>query len=438
MNDVKRGYLRKKKIMGELSLTLFLSLKKALESKGARPFLISGFLTSLGDWIYFVAMSAFLFNQFGPIAIGLLSVIRQTSGMLFAPVAGFLADKYSKKKLVLLSNLSSAFLMAVLLILTSAENQSLLTYLIIGTLLVLAATLDRICKLSLVPNLVDKEDRLALNSLLNTIGTFSLMVAPIIGGFLVGTGVLAWNFLFNTIAYILSFCLLSFLPKNIGSNTLIKQNESLTIKSTYKEWIVGVRAIFKKRDMRSLTILMFLNHVIVGSTFVFIPMLSQLIGLGDQGIGYLLTAIGVGSIIGALIGAMIGSKSLNVAISIGVIGLPLTLALSGFHEYMIISFLFVSLLGIFANIGDGPMWTYLQRITPSEQSGRVFSTVDVITVGGMSLGSLITGFLISYLSLKLSLIIFASVIILVSAYSLLELITKNKGKIIDNKENAQV
>jgi len=367
-----------------------------------------------------------------------LSVIRQTSGMLFAPVAGFLADKYSKKKLVLLSNLSSAFLMAVLLILTSAENQSLLTYLIIGTLLVLAATLDRICKLSLVPNLVDKEDRLALNSLLNTIGTFSLMVAPIIGGFLVGTGVLAWNFLFNTISYILSFCLLSFLPKNIGSNTLIKQNESLTIKSTYKEWIVGVRAIFKKRDMRSLTILMFLNHVIVGSTFVFIPMLSQLIGLGDQGIGYLLTAIGVGSIIGALIGAMIGSKSLNVAISIGVIGLPLTLALSGFHEYMIISFLFVSLLGIFANIGDGPMWTYLQRITPSEQSGRVFSTVDVITVGGMSLGSLITGFLISYLSLKLSLIIFASVIILVSAYSLLELITKNKGKIIDNKENAQV
>ncbi|MFB4213757.1 MFS transporter [Shouchella sp. JSM 1781072] len=433
----KEDIFRKREIMGELLLTLYLSLKKALKSKGARPFLISGFLTSLGDWIYFVAMSAFLFNQFGPIAIGLLSVIRQTSGMFFAPVAGFLADKYSKKKLVLLSNLSSAFLMAVLLILTSAENQSLLTYLIIGTLLVLSATLDRICKLSLVPNLVDKEDRLALNSLLNTIGTFSLMIAPIFGGFLVGTGVLTWNFLFNTIAYILSFCLLSFLPKNIGSNTLIKHNESITIKSTYKEWVVGVKAIFKKRDMRSLTILMFLNHVIVGSTFVFIPMLSQLIGLGDQGIGYLLTAIGVGSIIGALIGAMIGSQSLNIAISIGVIGLPLTLALSGFHEYMILSFLFVSLLGIFANIGDGPMWTYLQRITPSEQSGRVFSTVDVITVGGMSLGSLITGFLISYLSLKLSLIIFASVIILVSAYSLLELITKYKGKIIDNKENAQ-
>ncbi|PJO43416.1 MFS transporter [Lysinibacillus xylanilyticus] len=408
------------------------SFKRTIKSKGARPFLIAGFLSNLGDWIYFVGMSAFMYNQFGPVAIGLLSIIRQAAGMLFAPIAGYLSDKYSKKNLILLSNVFSALLMLVLLMFTLQNKHYLFLYLIVGILLTLVASIDRIATLSLVPSLVNKEDRLALNSLLNTVGTVSLMIAPIFGGLLLSSNALSLNFIFNSISFMISFFLILSVPSNIENedkNNSLKTEEnknSHSLKSTYQTWTLGIKYIFNDKQIRPLTILMMLNHVVVGTTWVFTPKLAELIGQKNVGIGYLLTAIGIGSIIGTFIGAYIGNKSLYRAIGLGVIFLPITLIFCGIHDYLILSYTLVISLGIFANIGDGPMWTLLQKFTPQESSGRVFATVDVLSVAGMSLGSLITGILIDKLAFQYSLLTFGGIILLLSIYSTMELMQKSK------------
>lgn len=398
------------------------NMKIAFISPGARPLLIATFLSNIGDWIYFIGMSALLYNTAGPLAMTAFIIFRQCTFIVFAPFTGYISDYFPRKWLIILTDFSNGIIMFVLTFLAVQNNKSILVYMGLIFLVVVLGLINRSARLAVIPRLVEKESLLSLNALSNTIGTASLMIAPIIAGLTMKFGGINWTFLINGVSFMLSLLCNLALPQKLNEIQSEVKQISSNYKNKIKEFVEGFYFVFRDDRARSVTFFLIASHISVGATWVFIPELSKLLNQGDPGIGYLNSAVGFGSVLGTLVGAWIGSKRLGTSAVIGVVGLGLSVficSIGSLYSLPILVLILVvygsiTFMGIFANIADAPLWTMVQQVTNDANAGRVYTAIDALTVGGMAIGSLIAGWMITSLSLASTLVLIAILVLLIT------------------------
>ncbi|WP_339232676.1 MFS transporter [Geobacillus sp. FSL W8-0032] len=394
-------------------MNFFKDFKIAFFSPGSRPLLIASFLSNIGDWIYFVGMSALLYNTAGALAMTAFIIIRQCMYIVFSPFTGYIADRFPRKSLMLITDLLNGILMFILSFLSIQQINSISLYITLILLVVIFGLINRSARLVVIPKLVEKEFLLSLNALTNIIGTTSLTIAPVIAGLAMKMGGVSWTFLINGISFLLSLLCSLALPSSLNKIEGAKKDMANSYTTKFREITEGLSFVIRVSKARSITFFLITSHLVVGATWVFIPELSKLLQQGDAGIGYLNSAVGAGSVLGVFIGAWIGSKRLGTSAIIGVIGLSLSVLLCSISSTYSFSLLIatlvvygsVTLMGIFANIADAPLWTMIQQVTNDSNAGRVYSAVDALTVGGMALGSFLAGWIISHLSLSFTLVV---------------------------------
>ena len=214
------------------------------------------------------------------------------------PWGGSLADRVSKRGLIVRTQIAFLSCSTVLLGLYWADLLTVWTMLAVMLVHGFVQAIDLPARLSFVPGLVAREDlsnAVALNSLLFNVAR---AIGPALAGFLLSAAGAEWCFIVNALTYaaiIVALAMIRLPPEPI----------SVQPPSPHG----GFRVLARQPGM--LTLVLVAGLVAVGGW----PLLSLLpfladkhLGQGEAGYGTLLSAVGLGALSGALTAATFGSE----------------------------------------------------------------------------------------------------------------------------------
>lgn len=378
--------------------------EQTLDKKGFLPVLQNkGFLTlwggqifsQLADKVYLVLAIAIVANNFQipdqPISLWVspITIAFTIPAILFGSLAGVYVDRWSKKAVLVFSNLfRGIFVLFLPFVLWLTQDKSLLSNLSWGfaTLLAmtfLVSTLTQFfapAEQAVIPLIVKKEDLLAANSLYTT-----TMMALLIVGFAVGEPLLttadnligSWGFpgdigkeILVGSAYAVAGVILIFLQT--GETKL---HQSQTESHPIEDIRDGLKYLKQNNKVRNALIqLIVLFSVFAALVVLAVSMADKIPQIEADQFGILLASTGLGMGISAVIVGNLGQKFSNSQLSfVGSIGVAFSLVgLSLATTNLWLALTMTALMGAFAALMGIPMQTTIQSQTPPDMRGKVF------------------------------------------------------------------
>ena len=409
-----------------------LAIKKSLsknKNKGFAPVLkntrflvlwLGQVFSQLADKIYLVLMIALIVSNFqkqGQTISGWVSSIMiafTIPAVLFGSLAGVYVDRWSKKGVLVISNLLRGILvLAVPLLLFISANKEgwlnlpwgfwglLLITFMVSTLTQFFAPAEQ----ATIPLIVKKDYLLTANSLYTT-----TMMAMLIIGFAIGDPLLE---LFDNIGeqlslswgkelivggcYVIAGLLLILLKT--GEKDIHRQTETPHVLADIWDGIVYLKENHRVRN--ALIQLVILFSVFAALAVLAVRLAETIPGMEADQFGFLLAAGGVGMGIGATTLTHLQHRLSNARLSLwGSIGVSLSLVgLSIFTHNMVMAFLMTATLGGFAALIGVPMQTTIQAETPPEMRGKVFGLQNNAVNIALSLPLALAGIAETFLGL---------------------------------------
>ena len=346
--------------------------------------------SSVGTWMQILAQSWLVYNISGSaFYLGLDAFLGQIPIILFSLVGGVFADRISRRKILIVSQviqMSCAFTLATL---AYFGLKHIWPILCLSFTVGLAQSFGGPAYSALVPTLVEPEDlpnAIALNSI-----QFNLarVIGPVLGGFALYNLGAAWCFGLNGLSYIAVIVTLFMIRMNFKP---VKTTE--TVLSSMK---VGIGFIRQQEAMISLMFLAFSMTLVAFPMISFMPVFARdVLGGNADTLSALMASSGLGSVAGALMVAALGrKKNLGKAALIMLLTLGLTMTSFALSRNIIVScfFLFLagaSMIGVFAMVTS-----LVQLIATNEMRGRVMSVFNIAFRGGMPIGSIVIGWIIA-------------------------------------------
>ncbi|PYT31025.1 MAG: MFS transporter [Acidobacteria bacterium] len=362
---------------------------KAFHYREFRLLWVGACTSSIGTWMQEVAQSWLVLQISGSAFwLGLDAFLGDIPIFLFSLVGGVIADRMSRRRLLLASQLvqmSCAFSLALLILLGIVQVWHILVLsFIVGT----AQSFGGPAYSALVPTLVDKEDlpnAIALNSI-----QFNLarVIGPVLGGIALTSLGPSWCFSLNGVSFIaviISLLLLrpSFQPEKTSESILTSMKQ-------------GFGFIRKHGAMEGLIALAFCMTALAIPMITFLPVFAKdVFHAGPTTYTILLASSGIGSVAGALTVAAMGNianKGRIALLMLICLGAGMTAFAQSKTLWWSCFLLFLSgaaLIAAFAMISS-----LVQLITVNEMRGRVMSIYNVAFRGGMPFGSVLSGWLV--------------------------------------------
>ena len=349
--------------------------------------------SQLADKVYLVLMIAIISHRFqtGNQSIsGWVSAIMMAftiPAVLFGSVAGVFVDRWSKKAVLVGTNLlRGSMVLAIPLLLWLTQDWASVAGLPVGFgillgLSFLISTLTQFfapAEQAAIPLVVEQRHLLSANSLYTT-----TMMALVVVGFAVGEPLLA---LADTVSaqlgvgigkelvvggsYAIAGLLLLLLKT--GEKHRDTEQESPEVLQDLRD---GVRFLGQNHRIRTALIqLVILFSVCAALTVLAVRMAEVIPGMKSSQFGFLLAAGGVGIAAGATLLGQFGQRFSHTQLSLyGSMGIATCLiGLSVFTKQLWVVLLLITLLGSFAALVAIPMQTTIQKETSPEMRGKVF------------------------------------------------------------------
>lgn len=343
-------------------------------------------ISMLGEWFNTVALFVLIYTLTGSeLGIGLLFVIRMFSLALPQLFTGMLADRFSRKWLMIWSNILSA--VAVLsLLLVNEKGDVWMIYFISSLLMMLHAVFIPAERAS-IPNITEENELLTANALSSATWSAALCLGASIGGFVVSAYGVEAAFIINAVCFIVGALLYSTLT--IPQEPFVPKPGGVWA-NTGGNIVEGFKIIFSKPHVSRIITAKALWAVFGGGLVYMLILIGDEIAFGDlaAGIGILFAARGLGTGLGPIFARYV-FKDRNVwpfllGSLVSVCGIA----------YLIIGFLqwsiWIALIVIIGHAASAINWVLstvlLQERSDDEWRGRLFSTDFFLmtTVNGFS------------------------------------------------------
>jgi MFS family permease len=334
-------------------------------------------VSQTGDWFNTIALYTIILQLTGSgRSIGLLLVARFVPSFIFGPLSGVLADRFSRRSIMIYSDLLRALVVLGFLFVRRADQ---LWIIYVLTVLQLGlSTFFEPAKTAAIPSLVADRELVAANAISSVTWSVMLTLGAAIGGLLTGWFGTNVAFILDSGTYLLSAALIASVkvpkrPKNKRGKFGI--GKALGIAETAE----GIKYV--RRRPRVLALLLVkpawgLGGGILTLLAVFGERVFPVGGSPAVGIGVLFAARGIGTAVGPIVARRIaGEGKLRQQASIGiafVIGGLFYIAF-GYTGIFVVALL---VLGI-AHTGGSILWVFstvlLQREVADRFRGRVFA-----------------------------------------------------------------
>jgi MFS family permease len=321
--------------------------------------------------------------------------------IIFGPIAGVIADKFDRKKIVVIMDILSGIIVVSLFAVAVVDTLRLPYIYAASFLLSTCSTFFDMPFRASIPNIVDDKNLMKINSLSEAISSIAQIGGPFLGGLVFAFIDIKLFLLINGISFIISGITEIFIDFNF--NTPEESKEKTTdIEKETKDSMVGSFLVqfndgfrFLKSKNTLFIISMFfviLNFLfILGSIVPYSYILIKVIGVSESQFGTLEAIFPVGMLLGAAILSIRQEKNkifksfisslLITETCILFIGVPIIPSLMIFNTstYFIFYMIDFLILGIAISIVNIPLTVMLQREIPDNLRGRVQSLIGTLS-----------------------------------------------------------
>jgi len=385
---------------------------RALNHRYFRLFWAGQWISVTGTWMQTMALSWLIYRLTNsPMALGFLAVARFGPSLIGSPFAGVIADKFQRRRIVIITQSLSLIQAAVLATLTLTGIIEIWQIFLIACFQGCVDTVDMTARQTLQMDIVGPRDLQSAISLNSAAFNAGRIVGPGIAGIIVAIWGEGICFLLNAFSY---FAVLISLIIIKVTGTVKKQDSSIK-----NEILEGMKYVWSAVDIRHLIFSIAITSTVGQAAMMTLtPIFAKdILKAGPTGYGTLLAGAGVGAIFGALITASRngnqGTFLLN-ALGQGTLGAGLiAVALTPHIE---ISALWMVMIGMSVAVQLSSTNAYLQTNSPAHLRGRVISIYIWIFSGFSPLGSLVAGLIAEHAGAVATAIICGSICILGSVF----------------------
>jgi hypothetical protein len=174
-----------------------------------------------------------------------------------------------------------------------------------------------------------------------------------------------------------------------------------------RESFAGFTTIARDSRLRLIVGLYGAQTLVAGALNVLIVVSAlELFDLGESGIGFLNSAVGIGGLLGGLGAlALLGRNRLGSDFALGLVLWGAPILLIGVFPETSAALVFLAVVGVGVTLVDVAGLTLLQRAVPDEVLTRVLGVVQSVFVGTLGLGAILAPVLISAFDIRGALII---------------------------------
>lgn len=361
-------------------------------------------ISLLGEWFNTIALFFLILEYSGSeFLLGILFSVRMALFAISQPFNGLLADRFSRKSLMLWANLLQVGLALSFLLVDGPEDMWWLVT--VSGLMMLLHGVYVTAERAALPNIVDEEDLITANAIDSASWSSALCIGAMLGGIVVSIWGTDMAFIIDSYTFLLSALLL--IPLNFTQNIDPKMKGPL-FKTAFSNIKIGWSRIYSdKKILRIVFAKSSWNLAGAGLAGVFLVLAgSELTGYGAAfGFGLFFFARGLGTGIGPILARALFKDKSKWPSLIGIL-----VTISGFFYLLVgisldIYLPLTVLLIIFAHSASGGNWVLSTVLTQmwveDEVRGRVFS-MDMLILGSTAaLSTTIAGYLVEYQGLTL-------------------------------------
>ena len=355
----------------------------------------------LGNWAYLVAVSVYAYGVGGDTAVGLILMLRLVPAGLIAPFAGVLADRYPRERVLVVTNVFRIVLVATAAVGVFLDAPAWVVYaLAVGA--AIANTPVRSAQAALTPSLARSPTELtAANAVASTFESIAAFAGPALAGVLLVT--LDIGTVFAVTAGLVVVSTLFVLRIRIEEPAARRGLEASTIAS---EAVAGFRTIARNPSLRVLVGLFTAQTFVAGAVQVFLVVTAiEVLDLGDGGVGYLNSAMGIGALVGGVLAlSLAGARRLSPAFMLGVVLWGAPLVALGLSQSTVLAFAVFGLLGVGNSLVDVAAFTLVQRAVPDEVLARVFGVIQMLWLASVGIGAIVAPALIGAVGVETALV----------------------------------
>jgi len=373
-------------------------LKKVFKNKNIFLLWIGQFISHIGDSIYLIALPWLTLDLTGSkMSTAFVATSTYLPALIFGLFAGTIADRFSRKSVMMFSDLFRAITVIMIPIFILNGNNSIFIISIIAFLISTFGTPFYPARDSLIPTLVDKNDLPQVNSIISISSQLSYLIGPIIAGSLVGIFGLPHLFTIDAITFLISFLFIYY----IKVKAIIKINKK---KNSYLDDIKsGISFLKSAKGIKVLIIMTSLNNLfIMGPAIIGIPVyVREVLKEEFSTLAILESAMALGMLFGAFIFIrFLKNKSIIKILFIGIIADGITYSFLFFTEFKWITVLILFIHGIGIPLIVISRINLIQKLIPDQYRGRIFAMVNMSVLGTTAISAMLTGFSLEFISSK--------------------------------------
>lgn len=368
---------------------------------GGRPFhlLLLGLATSsLGDWLYNVALLALVFDRTGsPTWVALTTAARVLPVVILGPLGGVIADRVDRRLLMAGADGVRLVLMVALAI-VAATGLPILLAPVLAAAATVASTVAMPSVAASTPRLVDATELQRANALRSAIGQGAIVLGPALGAVVLALSDPTVAILLNGLTFAVSgACVLAIGP---GAAFAPRDDRNAELPSLLDDLRTGARALRGAPAAVRLVAADVLCSGVYGLLTVMLVMVSRQVGAGSGGYGILLAGFGAGGLVGATLVARADAPAKwRRVLAVALMLVAASMAALGQSSTLVEAVALAVLGGGGMIAGEILSETALPRMLDDEVLGRAYGLAVPTSIGGIAVGSLVAGPLVSLLGL---------------------------------------
>ncbi|MFD1737736.1 MFS transporter [Bacillus salitolerans] len=382
-------------------------------------------VSALGDWLDILAIITLVAIHWNasPFAVTGIMLCLAGPSIVLGPLAGALADRLDRKKIMIVSNLACAGLIVCV-----AFTNSLWQVFVLITLKSIFEVLFMPAKNGKLKEIVHDDDIQMAMSVSSMIDNAAKVIGPTVGGILVATLGVKWAFYIDGMTFLLSALLLLAVPK---SNFLNQSEQDATSKKLSFQAILldlkdgisilkGVPILLASLFLFSLALL-----VLQIADTQFSVLLRLIMEDPTKMLGFVMASSGIGMFVSAALISKMKLPSVLITTSIGCIFVGAAFGtaalLNGLDDVAL--YIIFPVICFFGGASFGlaaiPFQISIQKQIPVSKTGRVFGTIGSVTTISAFIGMISGGILSTLIGVVHTFILAGGSLVLIGTVALM-------------------
>ncbi|HSK44694.1 MAG TPA: MFS transporter [Candidatus Binatia bacterium] len=367
-------------------------------------------ISAVGDQFYLVALPWVVLQLTGSaVAVGTILMAVAIPRALLMLFGGALTDRISARRILMSTASARTLLVTVIGFLLWWHWLQLWELYVLGFFFGVADAFAWPAATTLLPSLVKREQLVAANSVFQTTGQLTTIVAPAPAGLVIKALGTAWAFFIDAISFLFIIAALWRLPDPPKAASAAKP-------PVWRSILDGIAYVRRDVPLRSLMLVAaMLNFCISGPMGVGLPYLVKTKFGSAAAYGLVISAMAAGGLIGALLAGILKIKRRGLLLLGACMVISGDIASMGLLSHLWLIAAVLLLLGCSAGVANVHIAAWIQQRIDATVRGRVFSVLMLANFGLIPVSLAVAGLLIAW-NLKLMFLIAGVSMLLITAF----------------------